>query len=87
MENSESTLETHVHIITNKLTLCKLLHKCFGWEFYSVGILKFIADSTSFMGPLLLNKLIGFIEDKNEPIMYGYLYASLIFVSALIGKY
>lgn len=87
MENSESTLETHVHIITNKLTLFKLLHKCFGWEFYSVGILKFIADSTSFMGPLLLNKLIGFIEDKNEPIMYGYLYASLIFVSALIGAF
>lgn len=87
MENSESTLGTHVHIITNKLTLFKLLHKCFGWEFYSVGILKFIADSTSFMGPLLLNKLIGFIEDKNEPIMYGYLYASLIFVSALIGAF
>lgn len=87
LENSESTLGTHVHIITNKITLFKLLHKCFGWEFYSVGILKFIADSTSFMGPLLLNKLIGFIEDKNEPIMYGYLYASLIFVSALIGAF
>lgn len=86
MKNSESTLGTHVHIITNKITLFKLLHKCFGWEFYSVGILKFITDSTSFMGPLLLNKLIGFIEDKNEPIMYGYLYASLIFVSALIGE-
>lgn len=63
----------------------KLLHKCFGCEFYSVGILKFITDSISFMGPLLLNKLIGFIEDKSEPVIYGYLYASLIFTSALIG--
>ncbi|XP_043801955.1 ATP-binding cassette sub-family C member 10 [Apis laboriosa] len=87
MENSESTSGTHVRIITNKITLFKLLHKCFGWEFYSVGILKFITDSTLFMGPLLLNKLIGFIEDKNEPIMYGYLYASLIFISALIGAF
>lgn len=69
------------------MTLFNLLHKCFGWEFYSVGILKFITDSTSFMGPLILSKLIGFIEDKNEPILYGYLYASLIFISALIGRY
>lgn len=87
MENSDSTLETHVQTITNKITLLKLLHKCFGWEFYSIGILKFVTDSTSFMGPLLLNKLIGFIEDKNETILYGYLYALLIFISALIGKH
>jgi len=37
------------------------------------------------MGPILLNKLIGFIEDKNEPISHGYLYASLIILSAIIG--
>ncbi|OAD58395.1 Multidrug resistance-associated protein 7 [Eufriesea mexicana] len=87
MENSDSALETHVQTIINKITLLNLLHKCFGWEFYSIGILKFITDSTTFMGPLLLNKLIGFIEDKNETILYGYLYASLIFISALIGAF
>ncbi|XP_071865552.1 ATP-binding cassette sub-family C member 10 [Bombus fervidus] len=87
VENFESILETHVQTVTNKMTLFNLLHKCFGWEFYSVGILKFVTDSTSFMGPLILNKLIGFIEDKNEPLLYGYLYASLIFISALIGAF
>ncbi|XP_054002835.1 ATP-binding cassette sub-family C member 10 [Hylaeus anthracinus] len=86
-ENNGLTLETDVETIRNKMTLFRLLHKCFGWEFYSVGILKFITDCTSFMGPILLNKLVGFIEDKDESVSYGYLYASLIFISALIGAF
>ncbi|KZC09882.1 PREDICTED: multidrug resistance-associated protein 7 [Dufourea novaeangliae] len=87
MENTELVVETDVGTVRNKMTLLHLLHKCFGWEFYSVGLLKFITDCTSFMGPILLNKLVGFIEDKNESISYGYLYASLIFISALIGAF
>ncbi|EFN60726.1 Multidrug resistance-associated protein 7 [Camponotus floridanus] len=85
--NSETLLQTNVKIITKKVTLFYLLHKCFGWEFYAVGILRFIADSSSFMGPILLNRLISFIEDKNEPISHGYLYASLIIFSAIIGAF
>lgn len=87
MENTELMLETDVKVIRNRMTLFHLLHKCFGWEFYTVGILKFITDCSSFMGPILMNRLIGFIEDKNEPVSYGYLYASLIFISALIGRH
>lgn len=87
MENAEtSMLETRIQIIKNKMTLFHLLHKSFGWEFYSVGILKFISNCASFMGPLLLNKLIGFIEDKDESVLNGYLYALLLFISALIGN-
>ncbi|XP_032672438.1 multidrug resistance-associated protein 7 isoform X2 [Odontomachus brunneus] len=85
--NSEISLHPNVKVITKKVTLFYLLHQCFGWEFYAVGILKFIADCSSFMGPILLNKLIGFIEDKDEPISYGYLYASLIIISAIIGAF
>jgi len=84
--NAETLLRTDVKVITKKITLLYLLHRCFGWEFYAVGILKFIADCSGFMGPILLNKLIGFIEDKKEPVSYGYLYASLIILSAVIGK-
>lgn len=83
--DSEISLYSDVKVITKKVTLFYLLHQCFGWEFYAVGILKFIADVSSFMGPIFLNRLIGFIEDKNEPISYGYLYASLIIISAIIG--
>jgi len=83
--NSEIPLHSNVKVVTRKVTLFHLLHQCFGWEFYAVGLLKFVADCSLFMGPILLNKLIGFIEDKNEPISHGYLYASLIILSAIIG--
>lgn len=83
--NLEVSHDADVKVTTKKVTLLYLLHKCFGWEFYAVGILKFINDCSSFVGPILLNRLIGFIEDKNEPISYGYLYASLIIISAIIG--
>ncbi|XP_012524038.1 multidrug resistance-associated protein 7 isoform X1 [Monomorium pharaonis] len=85
--NSEVPLHSNVKVVTKKVTLLHLLHQCFGWEFYAVGILKFIADCSTFMGPILLSKLIGFIEDKNEPISHGYLYASLIILSAIIGAF
>ncbi|EZA61102.1 hypothetical protein DMN91_004524 [Ooceraea biroi] len=85
--NAETPLRTDVKVITKKTTLLYLLHQCFGWEFYAVGILKFISDCSGFMGPMLLNKLIGFIEDKKEPISYGYLYASLMILSAIIGAF
>ncbi|KAF7405702.1 hypothetical protein HZH68_005071 [Vespula germanica] len=84
---NERILQQDTNVIKNKLTLLSLLHKCFGWQFYAVGILKFIADCSSFMGPILLNRLISFIEDKNESISYGYLYASLIIISALVGAF
>ncbi|XP_076628531.1 ATP-binding cassette sub-family C member 10 [Colletes latitarsis] len=87
MENTELMLETDVQTVRNKMTLFHLLHKCFGWEFYSVGILKLINNCSSFMGPILLNKLVGFIEDRNEPISHGYLYAFLLFISAVIGAF
>ncbi|XP_012285682.1 multidrug resistance-associated protein 7 [Orussus abietinus] len=72
---------------TSKVSLLRLLHQCFGWQFYAVGVLKFVADCTGFVGPLLLNRLVGFIEDKSEPIYYGYLYAFSMFFSTLFGAF
>lgn len=86
-KNIQVNAEISNIIISNNISLLKLLHNCFGWQFYAVGILKFIADCSGFVGPILLNKLVGFIEDKNEPLSHGYLYASLMFLSALIGSF
>lgn len=71
---------------SNNISLFRLLHQCFGWQFYLIGILKFIADCSGFVGPILLNRLVGFIEDKNEPVSYGYLYAALMFIATVIGE-
>ncbi|XP_044008333.1 ATP-binding cassette sub-family C member 10 isoform X2 [Aphidius gifuensis] len=86
--NNDNNNQSYINNINNnKISLLKLLHNCFGWQFYAVGLLKFIADCCGFVGPILLNKLVSFIEDKDKPISYGYLYAFLMFLSTLIGSF
>lgn len=68
------------------ISLFRALHKCFGFQFYGIGILKLIGDCAGFVGPMLLHGLVTFIEDKNEPVEYGYMYAAGLFVSTTIGN-
>lgn len=68
-----------------RVSLFKALHSAFGREFYAVGILKFANDITMFVAPLFLNKLILFIEDPDQPVINGYLFASGIFCTSLLG--
>ncbi|KAJ8985380.1 hypothetical protein NQ317_007536 [Molorchus minor] len=65
-----------LNVKENNATLLKALHRSFWVPFYSIGILKLIADCSGFAGPLLLNKLVSFIEDKSEDIKWGYIYAA-----------
>lgn len=76
---------TFSNVETPKISLIYALHKCFWFQFYSIGILRFISDCSGFAGPLLLNKLVTFIENKNEDIKLGYLYAFGLFITTLIG--
>lgn len=47
-------------------TLFKALHRSFGLEFYLIGLLRLIADLSSFAGPLLLGEILKTgIEDEN----------------------
>ncbi|KAJ9574314.1 hypothetical protein L9F63_026040, partial [Diploptera punctata] len=66
-------------------SLLKALHTCFGVQFYSIGLLKLIADFAGFMGPLLLNKLVTYIETKSESMEDGFLYAAGLFGVTLIS--
>ncbi|XP_073826163.1 ATP-binding cassette sub-family C member 10 [Musca autumnalis] len=68
--------------ISRSKNLIWALHKAFGKEFYSIGILRFIADITSFAGPLLLGGLLsqanssGTTDDETEETNWmPYLYA------------
>lgn len=67
------------------VSLLRALHKCFWLQFYSVGLLKLVADCAGFAGPLLLNKLVAFIENGNEEMSYGYSYACGLFLTTIIG--
>ncbi|XP_018573016.1 multidrug resistance-associated protein 7 [Anoplophora glabripennis] len=70
----------------NKTTLFMALHRCFWVQFYSVGILKFVADCAAFAGPMLLNRLVGFIEDKSEDVEWGYIYAAGLMSTTVVSS-
>lgn len=70
-----------------KNILLKTLHQCYGCVYYSLGILKLLADILGFAGPLLLNRLISFIEQPQTDYTEGYWYASGLFLSTLIGSF
>uniref|UniRef100_A0A182IX99 ABC-type xenobiotic transporter n=1 Tax=Anopheles atroparvus TaxID=41427 RepID=A0A182IX99_ANOAO len=39
-------------------SLFKALHRCFGWEFYLIGLLRLLGDLSGFAGPILLGSLL-----------------------------
>ncbi len=70
---------------SQKLSLFQALNKVFGWHYYPLGGLKLLADLLGFCGPLLLNLLVSYMENPEEPVEHGYLYASGLFLSTFIG--
>lgn len=68
-------------------TLLSALNKAFGWEYYLLGVLKLLADSLGFAGPLLLNLLVTYIGDKNEKESNGWIYAGGLFVSTFLAMF
>ena len=68
-------------------SVVKSLHRCFSTHFYLMGLLKFLGDSMSFVGPLLLGVLVQFIDDQTEPVLFGYLCAAALCIASFIGNY
>ncbi|KAL9928388.1 ATP-binding cassette sub-family C member 10 isoform 1-T2 [Glossina fuscipes fuscipes] len=64
------------------------LHKVFGKEFYFIGILRFVADISTFAGPLLLGGLLAqepAHNDHDEEVNWQpYLYAFGLFCTQLL---
>ncbi|RZC35046.1 hypothetical protein BDFB_002777 [Asbolus verrucosus] len=89
--SSHSTLTSpdvsFIGIKKYNVSLFKALHKCFWVQFYSIGVLKLIADCAGFAGPMLLNRLVSFIENKSEDIKWGYLYAFLLMSTTVICEH
>lgn len=82
--------------ITNKFqqnidrsrTVLQALHSSFGREFYLIGLLRLIADTSGFAGPLLLGGLLRSEFNKS----YGYtsdalLYAGGLFIVAMLASF
>uniref|UniRef100_A0A1Y1JUE0 ABC-type xenobiotic transporter n=1 Tax=Photinus pyralis TaxID=7054 RepID=A0A1Y1JUE0_PHOPY len=91
-EPSSASLPTTSDVFYQGITrpnvsLLKALHRCFWIQFYGIGILRLIADCAGFAGPLLLKKLVSFIEDQSEEMYFGYLYALGLCLTTLLAAF
>ncbi|CAG2102694.1 unnamed protein product, partial [Medioppia subpectinata] len=72
-------------ISSQNINIFVALMKTFWPQMLFVGFIKLITSLLTFMSPLVLDLLIGFMSpDNSEPNWRGYFYASLIFVSPFI---
>ncbi|KAJ1998330.1 hypothetical protein GGI04_005049, partial [Coemansia thaxteri] len=69
-------------------SLLRATLRTYGWSLALSGFYKLIKDLVSFLNPILLSRLIGFVSRYNtanaEPIEYGYFYAASMFVVASV---
>lgn len=77
------------HAIDSTRSLLRALHKSHGIEFYSIGVLRLIADMSGFAGPLLLGGLLTHgastpDPDDGEIDAMPYLYALGLFGTTLL---
>uniref|UniRef100_A0AAQ6ADP7 ATP-binding cassette, sub-family C (CFTR/MRP), member 10 n=1 Tax=Amphiprion ocellaris TaxID=80972 RepID=A0AAQ6ADP7_AMPOC len=64
--------------------LLRVLHKAFGLRYYILGVLKVTVNMSSFAGPLLLNSLVNFMEEKDAPVSWGVWCALGLFATTLL---
>ena len=78
--SNSSNNNYHLNPNSYQPSLIKALYNAFGYDFLRAGLFKLIHDSSLFVGPQVLNRLIQFLRDKDAPLSYGI---SLM----LIGKF
>ena len=69
----------------SKISLTKLLVKCFGVEFLWIGILKFLEDLFTFSTPVLLSFLIRFLKTGHGS--WGLIYAGGMLLTEITGMF
>ncbi|RVE41407.1 hypothetical protein evm_013944 [Chilo suppressalis] len=67
------------------VTLLRALHTCFAIQFYSIGVLKLVSDMAGFAGPILLNKLVAFVQDESIDEHLGYSYAAGLLAATIVA--
>ena len=66
--------------------LVKGLLKFFGRKFFILGVFKLLNDALNFSGPLLLNQLVQFVENKDSQLKEGIGYALALFFTSLLNS-
>ena len=55
-----------------RVSLFWALNRTFGARYYPLGLLKLLADMMNFAGPLLLNRLVSFMENRQASAKYVF---------------
>ncbi|RNA36438.1 multidrug resistance-associated 1 [Brachionus plicatilis] len=66
-------------------TLC--LCRVYAGKFLAGSFIKLIQDILLFVGPVILDKLLNFIKDKDQNVTVGFFYTALLFLSAFIQSF
>ncbi|XP_058780381.1 ABC transporter C family member 13-like isoform X2 [Vicia villosa] len=67
-------------------SLLRALCNAYGWQYLRLGLLKVINDGIGFAGPLLLNKLIKFLQ-QGSASWDGYLFALSLGLTSIIKSF
>eukprot|EP00124_Ichthyophonus_hoferi_P000162 Ihof_evm26s5 gene=Ihof_evmTU26s5 len=81
---NENEPEVEINGKRARVNLIASFNQVFGWNYYPLGLLRFCGDLLAFSGPLLLNRLVKFIDNQHDPMWHGYLYASALFLTSLL---
>uniref|UniRef100_G3UHU7 ATP-binding cassette sub-family C member 10 n=1 Tax=Loxodonta africana TaxID=9785 RepID=G3UHU7_LOXAF len=63
----------------------RALYGAFGRCYLALGLLKLVGTMLGFSGPLLLSLLVGFLEERQEPLSQGLLYTLGLSSGAVLG--
>lgn len=84
--NVDAIIERTQNAFKGVRSLLRALNRAFGWEFYSIGFLRFFGDISGFAGPLLLAALLNHKnDDKTGTDFEAYMYALGLFSMTLIS--
>lgn len=85
-ESMTSNFSTHFQSSSNDDRIWKILVFKFKKELIFAAFLKLIADFSSFFGPVLLNKILNFLESDQKSPQQGILIAFSLFISVSISS-
>lgn len=71
--------------IQKEVRFLSVLNSAFGLRYFSLGIVRLVVSVFTFAGPLLLNRLVNFMETRQEPLSYGLLCAFGLFACSFLG--
>uniref|UniRef100_S4RIY2 ABC-type xenobiotic transporter n=1 Tax=Petromyzon marinus TaxID=7757 RepID=S4RIY2_PETMA len=68
-------------------TLFWSLYKVYGVRYLSIGLLYLIAIVLGLLGPVILQYLLSFMENRQEPASHGYYYIAGLFGTTFFGAF